>query len=622
MSRIGARIRAIRKSRNETPEAFADLLGCSGKHLRNLELGHRHPTEKFLDRIVQLQEMSPDEAKKLMALAGYGKPVEFKHPLIDKLADVLQDEQLNDRLRQNLEEDISQLIDSWMAIDEARQQQYRRNWEKAGEICAQTQPNVKHIASRFTVYALDIRAAADIHLGKIDAVKRAHKTIEKHLKRMDDPLVGAFHHIHKGDYYRDQGKWEDAQASYSLGLNSFDRQGSRRRSAWARRKISLVYLFQGDWMQARSSLLGCLKEFQHLEDVYEEAKTHYALGWVYNLSGEWEKAHDHHLKGMRLAAERQKALQWPDTYFEMLGHAYQGNDLRQFGKEQEAENSLRMALNISKGLGEKRERGWIYLGLARIYAKRAKRQNHGEDAGEAEPSYQRALDYFRKSEESNQEIGYQYRQVMTLAHYAHMELERRNTAVAIESLLKAQIIAQRIECHYYESQINMLLCEAYRQEGQYEEIEVLVGKVEDYHKQFRYYNHMARLKVIEAKAVIDQGVSDSSWEIIGHLFAASFQYALRFNQEVADEIFSEFRAIVLDLTSKPVSTRHTANICRAVIQELGEWEKEVKNTANQQKPKILEKTAPKLDGLLAHVEKNSPKNLYDAKLLGDQPPQQ
>lgn len=599
MNILGERIKEYRG--DEIQGEFAKKCGVSATTLSKVENGRSRPSRKLLETIIQIKGLSSEVARELLELAGHETPVNLDVAAVAELHKALAYGALDDDIKKNLEEDVRRLIDSWQMFAEARRKQHRREWKAVGEGCDDIYKEAHRITGRLAAYALDTKAVADLHLGRVSEVHDAYARIGEYIVAANDSRIEALYNIHQGDFYRDQGAWENALAQYSLGLAYFDREddheNARKRSAWARRKIAVVYLFQGDWMRAETLLSGCLNEFQKLDDLYEIAKTHYALGWVYNLSGDWKRANDHHHEGIKKAEKRQGQLrQDEDEYFALLGHAYLGNDLRQSGDkddEDKAEAHLKEALRLSEKLEDQRERGWLLLGLARIYARRAIRYQKNalkadfeENDIKSRENYELAIKHFERSEAQNESIGYQYRQAMTLIHYARLELDWGNISKALMLLTKAQIITHRLGCYYYGSYINVLLCEIYLKEKRYRTIDGLVRQVENWHAQFSYFNHVARLKIIEAKAVIDQ----KQYSKAGAFISAAFQNAIAFHISSVEETKSEYKEILASLVG-----RDRKEIRERTLQHLQEWRNSESTLPDEERMKNISDLMKDLD---------------------------
>ena len=462
------------------------------------------------------------------------------------------------------------MLKLWLTYDGAKQAQYARQWQETVRDCDAALTQLQTLTSTLSAYLLDTKAAALLHLGQVDEVRSDHGRVGRLLGSVSDARIKALHDMHRGDFHRDQGEWALAETHYRAAQRRFAQLDDDTQEARCRRKLATVKLFQGDWREAGRQVAVCLDKFEMRHDHYELAKTYYAYGWVYNMSGDWKQATKQHLLGRKHTElhndERRRRNLPEDDYLRMLANVYLGNDTRQAGDLMKAEQYLTKALTLSEQLDDRRERGWIYLQLARIELLHAQAAEEKREFGRANKHYHRSREYFDKSDTFNRSINYLYRRAMTLVHYSQWHVAHHEYRRAYDRLQDANAIVGDLGCHYYQAEIGVYLCDLYWRTGNPKEpltpgqpvaehnrlatfdrrtFRMLVQEVEEHHREYGFHHFMARLRVTETKVHLDTGEVDEAAKAVAHAFYHALNHYAHYMPEIKgtyQELLAHHRA--------------------------------------------------------------------------------
>jgi tetratricopeptide (TPR) repeat protein len=364
-----------------------------------------------------------------------------------------------------------------------------------------------------------------------------------------------------------------ALAHYIEAYEHFSRLPNRQREmARCERKMATVYLHQGDWVRARDMLDSAysLCEELHAKNPqageYELARTAYVRGWAHNLAGAWEDARQSHMTGFEKAEQFTTKREKSDKYLIMLGHSYLATDERQLDNFTSAEYHYRQAEAICTKQGYTREKAWIYLGLARLYANQKSR--NGENWGDK----QKAEHYFDCAQKEAHQMGSKYQLTMILSHAANLALSENSEAgiqKALDHLIQADRLARELGAAYYIAGIQRQMAEIYLRRGDFDHIALAVRELEELHRRYHYHNHMAWIRTIEAKAILQQHTTASAehdaWNDVAKFYADALMHGLRFNTFWAQQILQDFAHTIVAL-AEPVQAR----LRREVAEQLGE----------------------------------------------------
>lgn len=534
--------------------------------------GHkmRPPGVEIIDQIAKGLKLSEGEQAELLRASGQDLPVAHLEP-IRALLQVLRDDLLRQDTEELLKSDIQNVVRCWQLYAEAKENQYERNWEKAAVLSEQAHTQASQLANRLKAYVLDTRAAVLLHQNKLDNVATLHQQVATIAPTLGDDYVVALNAMHQGDYSRVCDHWDAALQHYIAAHERFSRLPNRRREmARCQRKIASVYLHQGDWVRAQSELDSAFSTCRELyeaspqEGEYELARTAYVLGWACNLAGAWEEAHQFHMRGYEIATDFKTKREKTDEYLLMQGHSYLATDERQLGNFTSAESHYLQAESICIEHGYTREKAWIYLGLARLYANQT--STNGENWGDR----QKAEQYFARAQKEAGQMGSKYQLAMVLNHAAHMHLNestKTGNQKALDLLNQADRLARELGAAYYIAAIQRQMAEIYLRRGDFDRIALVVGEVEELHRRYHYHNHMAWLRVIEAKAILQQSAIAADhalpWTDVARFYAYALMHGLKFNSFWADQILEDFtRAIA------PLAASVQADLRRKVADQL------------------------------------------------------
>ena len=510
------------------------------------------------EKIVQLQiglQLSQADTNRLLLAAGYGlsNTGSIDSKALGHLVLALQDAGIPQDIRAKLEEDILVLVDSWRTYAEAQEYNHRRKWNDTVKKSEAASQKIKSMERRLSAYVNDVKGTAHLHKGEVAEAEMIQNGNITLVKELNDLHLQANNEIHRGDVFREQGKLDEAEKQYRQARNTLGRIGNEVLSARVRRKLAVLALYRGRWRQALVELEGCLGTFKAHQKSYEEAKTYFALGWGCNLGGQWEKAYEYHLEGLKLAQAHRISDTYPDPYLLMLGHSALGNDYRQKKEWTQAEYHYRQALQCFNDLDDKKDLGWIQMGLARIYYGKGKEHFEKNEVEEGTQAYRLADEYFKKAIKSNTQISFEYRQAMTLTHYSQFCIDaRQDYDTAKSHLYQAKSHAQHVQSAYYLAEINVFLCDWYRHKKKFGEITPLAREVEDLHTECTYPHLMARLKAIQGDTALNQcQTKDSQYSYAVGLYANAFVYAVESNNErIVAEIKQRFGSGAKSLMDK------------------------------------------------------------------------
>lgn len=578
MRNFGALLRKLRIQqgfmRQYEAAARCDLSASYWSKLERGQTTGYPPSVEIIERIVAGLDLSPDDLDALLEASGQSTPVAHLAP-VRKLLQVLREEDLRQDIQEHLEQDIKEITDCWVDYTKAKASQYQRNWDDAVNYCDRAHARIQRLAGRLSAYLLDTKAAALLHHNRLEQVAAIHHEIQDMVAQADDPYLAAINLVHQGDQWRAGDQWVQAMQFYVRAYDRFSSTPMRQREmARCQRKIATTYLHQGNWRQAHIYLKSAHETLETLyrenpvEGRYELARVYYIMGWAANLGGNWDAALSYHQEGARLAKEFATKHVTSDRFLVMLGHSYLGNDERQRDNLDLAQEHYDAAQDLCRELGCQRERAWLMLGLARLESQRA-RLAATADGGPNDALYKQARKRFDEALECAQTTGSKYIQTMMLTHYAQLELDRRTPEgdqQASAHLNTALHFAVELGADYYVAAAKRQICELYVRKRDFDLLHHLAADVEELHRRHVYYNHMAWLRTVEARAVLATASTLESQEVqadVARRYADALAYGVCFNQPWA-------RAILADLarTLQPLASPIQEAIRDAVAQQL------------------------------------------------------
>jgi len=569
-----------------TNKQMAEIFGCGEPHYRSVKSGKRQIQQEHIDRLVEHDQLSEETRDRLYAAAGFN-PNKL-HPAAGQLHALLNDDLFSPSQRDLIADNTTEFVLCWGYYVAAKRNQYNRKWPASVEDCLKGLESLATISTRLRIYLLDTLSAVQLHLSELDDVSQRHQEIAQLWRQIghtqEDRPIEALNLLHQGDYYREIGDWTRAETAYKRAHDIFHDLGRQAEESRSDRKLAIIQLYRGAWLQAANLLETCQDRFielakaQHPNALYEIAKTNYTLGWAYNLSGKWRQAHDAHEQGLAYSREHRTKDGQHDHYMIMLGVSYFANDFRQLQDYAAAEESYKEALQLAQALSDDRALGWIYLGLARVHFRQAQQTNNRADR---ESHTDMARDYFSQALKVLQkQPHYRYRYAMTLIHAAHFNLWLGLYQDAEMELLRALQIVRDLSSFYYEAEAQVFLCELYYQRKEYYRLESASKAITALHAQHGYSNHMARLRFIEAKACIDQKIDGDA----ARYLAESIDFALDFNPLLAEELHEQFQEIISQIAKRDTqASRERALALKASIAAECKKRQEATAPYNQEK---------------------------------------
>lgn len=578
MNEFGALLRTLRLKQGY-PRQYQAAQACNlspsyWSKLERAQVADRPPSLELIDQIADGLKLTPSEHDALLQASGQSTPVAHLEA-VRTLLRVLRDAGLRQDVEDHLNQDMQLLIQCWVDYASAKEHQYERQWEAAAGFCDSAQLRIRQLAGRITAYLLDTKAASLLHHNKLDQVAAIHQEIQGYVAVAQDSYIAALSIMHQGDHRRAGDHWEEARTFYLAAYDRFRTMPLRwRETARCERKIATTYLHQGDWLRAQMYLESAHNRIiaqqgeNRQEGEYELARTLYVMGWAANLSGDWAQAYHHHQEGILLAQSFTTKREQSDDYLVMLGQTYLAIDERQLGELEAAQHRYDLAANICEELGCTREKAWIALGQARLEAQRARAAGYAD--GRPDPALCRtAQKTFDRALLAAQQTGSKYQQIMVLCHRGQLALDQatpEGEQRAQEDFNTALQFALELGSDYYVASVKRQLCELYLRRGNFNSLNHLAADVEELHRRYRYYNHMAWLRTVEAKAVLATASTLESQEVqadVASRYADALAYGVCFNEPWA-------RAILADLarTVQPLDLPIQEAIRHAVVQRL------------------------------------------------------
>jgi tetratricopeptide (TPR) repeat protein len=392
---------------------------------------------------------------------------------------------------------------------------------------------VRAIHSRLTAYLEDVRGIAHYHQGQIARAERHFRQSKYHAKQCNDERAIAIGAVHLAAIYKNTARLDEAWLEYAEAKQLFEGLGDRRQTAWVNRKLGTWYLFQGDGKNAVELLEASLKQFKREGETYEASHAHASLGWAYGLLGRWDDAVEQYRTALALTTDlnhkRKSEGGWDDTYNLSRCHLYLGDSLRQIGQLAEAKDHLELARNlIDEKVDEQYERGRVYLCLAKLY----------HQIGETH--WAEAVRLAERSRDFHIARGNQMKLAQSLCHLGRIYTDLGQYDEAEFCYADAISMSREpgVRNSYYEVTAMVNLCELHTKVGKLDMAEDLSREAEKRCKECEYYQHLARLKVVQAEIASGHNISSEKGEYdraVGYCKEA-YRNAYHFNQYLADEI--------------------------------------------------------------------------------------
>lgn len=444
---------------------------------------------------------------------------------------------LPDNVRALLSEDLTTIVNAWMGYASAKQQQYDRQWGEALTSVSVARSALERLYHRLSAYLYDTEGALKLHQNNLEGVEIAHRHALEHLKSANEPVLAATNALHRGDLEREFGDWPRARALYTQGRAFYVQQHNQAQVARCDRKLAILDLYAGDWQKAKQTLEKCVADFRSMGNDYELAKTDYMLAWAYNIGGKFVQARGAHIEGRTIAINWKNKSGKRDDFLYLLGTSHLAGDERTVGNIELAEQLFTEAEHLARALNDPRSISWNRQGRARTRFYKAREVTDSKVRASllvlAEEDFVAALSNLQPE-------LHRYRYAMTLVHYANFQLWKEQFDEAEANLINALRITQDLSSHYYEAMALLQLCKVYRHRREFDAIATASRQIEHLHNAYTYNQHMARLRMIEAGACLDQGLEQPA----SHYIALACEHILTFNPHSVDDILKEFRVLI------------------------------------------------------------------------------
>lgn len=563
------------------------------------ERGKSKGTRENILRIAAALDLKEDQTNQLLVAGGHLPKGDLDDAVQGLMAVQFIKEIFGDpnlvRVLGPIDDDlISRIIAGWKAYGEAKQEQYRRNWQSAVDLATGASHTIKAASDLMLAYVHDTRGTALLHLGDLEEASldleyarelinsielHEDQTIEKRICTYINGLVKT----HLGEIERSYGNYNEAGDLFREAETCFRDIQFTDKVMWVRRKQNVVHLLVGNYPEAGSSLDECILHFQTrpLTEVreLELTKAYIARGWVHSLEGDWWGALAYRKRGLDRAISFRLPDGNKDQYLRMQGYLYYGYDCRMIGALNEAENYLNKALDISDGLKDRKERGLILLGLARVYSDK-------HVLGEA--TFRDAEKQFMLAIEENKKIRDPHRLARTYLFAGSMYLRTKEKKYedALRYLYRAHSMFEGFGDsgnYYYLAQTIISICTVYRTQrarDQLKDIDAIIDNgikysdgsklKEEGEEAVIYYQNLAKLKALRGQLASDRGDFDGA---VGH-YADALVDAAKFNQYLVKWVSDA----IIDTLQVMGGSRHTEEVkdWTRILKDLfcGQWDDE------------------------------------------------
>lgn len=542
---------------NRTQQHLARTLGYSVPYISSLENGKKSPTREFVDKLVEVERLTPELATALYQSAGFEPtPLDQSIPEINNL---IRDPSLSPVVREHLRKDLVTLAQCWIAYQRAKDEHYNRAAELSLATSAEALQELHRLHGRLTAYLLDTQASVNLQQAQFDAAKAAQNAAEPYIAVANDPYIAALTLMHQGDNCRETSLWVAAENNYLQARRLFRSMKRDLEEARCAHKQAITLLYQGNWRKAQELLLYCEERFKDQGDEFEQIKLIYTLGWLCNTSGQRDKAHEYHAEGLRRSRTFRTRHNEEDDYLIILGTSGIAHDAyhrREIGDEFEAhvaETEMR-----ARKIGDKRSLGFLYLLKARAASYLARRAA-SED--EADALAKQAEDYFTKSRSYLDATHYHYRLAVTLVFYGQHLLTRNEHAAAKVALTDALITMREMGSQYYQAMALTLLCRLHLQTKHYEAIEPRAREIEALHERHTYLDIMGQLRCIESRVLLAHGDIVKGAERL----AEAFRFSMDYHEQSVNELLPDLIDIVEQFQTQTRSTVEKRQLFREVF---------------------------------------------------------
>ncbi|HLZ25395.1 MAG TPA: helix-turn-helix domain-containing protein [Ktedonobacterales bacterium] len=360
----------------------------------------------------------------------------------------------------------------------------------------------------------------------------------------EDPMAQCMLFVRLASIEKLRGRFNVARQHYQDAtrvLDSWQAAGGHSAKQWCahwrervRRKEASLLLFQGRAKEALRELRQSQCYFAAHQ--YELSQVLYSLGWARNLLGDWDEALEHHKRGLEITYALNDARgDWLDYRSLLQGYLYIGGDYLQRHDYAQAEDNLHTALGFVRGQNgipdSYHEVGRIYLLLGQCFIATDRLQSAWEIIDKGLRFYQGKHDPVRLANAYN---------IIGDWHLANGAPKQ-----ALEAYEHALISAQQSEpaALYYAIAARIKHCLALlRGQEDTEVIRTELKVAEESCLTNQYWQHLARLKVVEAELCLREHNAKEVSAAITEAFSA----ARRFNGYLVEEVNVQLEALPVD----------------------------------------------------------------------------
>jgi CHAT domain-containing protein/Flp pilus assembly protein TadD len=325
-----------------------------------------------------------------------------------------------------------------------------------------------------------------------------------------------------GGAYDVLGDFPKAQQYYQKALALYRATRDQLGEANTLSNIGKLYSDQNDWQQAIDYYRKALPVNESLADKRREATVLGNLGAAYNSLGEYDAARDYFFRALDLDASQGSTLN-------ELGRSFLVQD-----RYREALDSFEKALEVYRGLGDRRGEGWS-LNWAGVTEQRL--GNTGK-----------ALDLLRQSAELLRAAGDRRFEAIALNNLAGVYADSGDYGKSLELAGQALSGVRAVGDRNYEATALLTIAAAHRQLGNLTE---------------------ARHQAEEALASIERVRVGAGAEQTRASYFASKQDAYAFTIDLLMEMHRRDRGAALDATAFDISERSRARSLAEMLAESG-----------------------------------------------------
>jgi tetratricopeptide (TPR) repeat protein len=472
--------------------------------------------------------------------------------------------------RAEMERDLALVREAWEHYVNSQARNQTRDWEDASrrhQEGVELYWRLRAMAARFLSQVDLAASAADPHLNRMIAAEaRCAEGLEAavvagsrpfevmllarlaSIKRLSSDYEGA------GELYQRALRVLEASDAEDAASDRPAPEQEEWRAHWRARILrmqGMLELFQGHPGRALEKLMPSLAHFQQGAQWEELSQVCYGLGWAYGLRGDLNDAASWDRQGLEFAQQWNRESGHEDARSLLQGHLYLGGDYLDLNDLARARDHLRLAsalLEAHPQLDEYHEVGRVSLLRGRL----AMRERAFADA---EGHLREALDFF---------AGRREQMFLATAHNEmgdlHLVQGGPHLHRALDHYAKALIAARasRPPNTYYECAALVNICRARIRAGlpaaelaarhdapsgsvAPSDIRSLLDSAEEVGRAHQYFNHLARLALLEAEWALQRGDAVTARQA-AH---SALSRATNFGRQLVAEVGSELQRLGL-----------------------------------------------------------------------------